>query len=239
MARLLVVVPSETDPPARLGEWLRAAGLALDERHLALDDPLPDSLDGFGGLLVLGGPQSSVDDEATSPELVGVRTLLRQAIDADLPTLAICLGAQLLAQVGGGRTRVGAEGPEVGASLVAKRDAADADPVFGPLPLSPDVIQWHHDEIAELPAGASLLASNPHYPHQAYRVGSAVYGLQFHIETTPEMVRAWADSDPVGVAASPLDVETLCARATTAHDDVAEAWQPFAVRFAGLVRARA
>ena len=236
MARLLVVVPSETDPPARLGEWLRAAGLELDERHLGLGDPLPESLDGVDGLLVLGGPQSSLDDEVTSPELVGVRSLLRQAVEADLPTLAICLGAQLLAQAGGGRTRVGVDGPEVGASLVAKRDAADADPVFGPLPLSPDVIQWHHDEIAELPAGATLLASNPHHPHQAYRVGAHVYGLQFHIETTPDMVRAWADSDPVGVAASPLALETLCARAAAAHDDVADAWAPFAGRFAALVR---
>ncbi|RBY94889.1 type 1 glutamine amidotransferase [Blastococcus sp. TBT05-19] len=239
MTRLLVVVPSETDPPARLGEWLRAAGLELDERHLGLGERLPDTLDGFDGLLVLGGPQSSMDDETTSPELVGVRELLRQAAAADLPTLAICLGAQLLAGVGGGRTRVGVDGPEVGATLVAKRDAADRDPVFGPLPLSPDVIQWHHDEISELPTGATLLASNPHYPHQAYRVGSHVYALQFHIETTPEMVRAWAESDPVGMAASPLDVETLCARATAAHDDLAEVWQPFAGRFADLVRARA
>ena len=236
MPRLLVVVPSESDPPARLGEWLRAAGLELDERHLRLGDPLPDNLDGVGGLLVLGGPQSAADDDATSPELVGVRHLLRQAIDADLPTLAICLGAQLLARVGGGRTRVGVDGPEVGATLVAKRDVADADPVFGPLPLSPDVIQWHHDEISELPAGATLLAGNPHYPHQAFRMGAHVYGLQFHIETTPEMVRAWASRDRVGVAASPLDVETLCARAEAAHDDVAEAWEPFAGRFAALVR---
>lgn len=239
MTRLLVVVPSETDPPARLGEWLRAAGLELDERRLGLGAELPATLDGYDGLLVLGGPQSSMDDDATSPELVGVRELLRQALAADLPTLAVCLGAQLLAQVGGGRTRVGAAGPEVGATLVAKRDAADADPVFRPLPLSPDVVQWHHDEISELPAGATLLAGNPHYPHQAYRVGTAVYGLQFHIETTPEMVRAWASSDPVGVAASPLDLETLCARADAAHDDLAEVWQPFAGRFADLVRSRA
>ena len=238
MARLLVVVPSETDPPARLGEWLRAAGLDLDERHLGTGDPLPGDLDGVDGLVVLGGPQSATDDETTSPELVGVRALLRQALDADLPTLAICLGAQLLADVGGGKVRPGVDGPEVGAALVAKRDAADADPVFGPLPLSPDVIQWHHDEIAELPAGATLLASNPFYAHQAYRVGRHVYGLQFHIETTPEIVRLWAEQDAEGVAASPVDLETLSRRSDAAHPDVAEAWQPFTARFADLVRAR-
>jgi GMP synthase-like glutamine amidotransferase len=238
VARLLVVVPSETDPPARLGDWLRDAGLELDERHLLAGDDLPGDLDGYDGLLVLGGPQSATDSPETSPELVGVRDLLSQAIAADLPTLAICLGAQLLAEVGGGHVRAGIDGPEVGATLVAKRDAADADPVFGPVPLSPDVIQWHHDEISELPTGSTLLAGSPHYPNQAYRVGRHVYGLQFHIETTPEIIRAWAESDPVGVAAGPHDLETICTRAAAAHPDVADVWAPFAGRFAELVTAR-
>ncbi|RBY85474.1 type 1 glutamine amidotransferase [Blastococcus sp. TF02A-30] len=237
--RLLVVVPSETDPPARLGEWLSAAGLELDERRLGLGEQLPQNLGGYDGLLVLGGPQSALDDEATRPELTGVRALLQEAVAADVPTLAVCLGAQLLAQVAGGRVRVGAEGPEVGATLVAKRDAAYADPVFGPLPLSPDVLQWHHDEIAALPPGATLLASNPHYANQAFRLGQHVYGVQFHVETTPEVVRAWAASDPVGVAASSLDAETLCARAEAVHPDLEETWAPFAGRFADLVRGAA
>ncbi len=239
MARLLVVVPSETDPPARLGAWLAQAGLELGERRPGAGDDLPETLDGFDGLLVLGGPQSAMDDEGTSPELVGVRELLRQALDTDFPTLAICLGAQLLADVGGGRVRRGIDGPEVGALLVAKRDAADTDPVFGPLPLSPDVIQFHHDEISELPAGATLLASSPMYAHQAYRVGRHVYGLQFHIETSPEIVREWADRDEVGVAASPYDRETICLLSDAAHSDIEEVWAPFAGRFADLVRTRA
>jgi GMP synthase (glutamine-hydrolysing) len=239
VARLLVVVPHETDPPARLGDWLREAGCELDERHQGLGEPLPETLEDYDGMVVLGGPQSALDDEATSPELVPVRDLLRQALAADFPTLAICLGAQLLAQVGGGTVRPGIDGPEVGATLVAKRDAADADPLFRPLPLSPDVIQFHHDEIAELPRGATLLASNPFYAHQAFRVGRHVYGLQFHIETTPEIVAQWAEQDTVGVAASGLDRETICARAAAVHPDLEEAWAPFAGRFADLVRSRA
>jgi GMP synthase (glutamine-hydrolysing) len=239
VARLLVVIPSETDPPARLGAWLRDAGLELDERHVRAGDVLPEDLSGYDGLLVLGGPQSAMDSPEKSPELVGVRALLGQALTADLPTLAICLGAQLLAQVGGGSTRVGVDGPEVGATLVAKRDAADADPVFGPLPLSPDVIEWHHDEIDRLPEGATLLASNPAYPNQAYRVGRHVYGLQFHIETDESLVRQWAEADAGGVASTGLDVDTVCARAAAVHPDLAEIWAPFAGRFAALVRARA
>lgn len=239
MTRLLVVVPSHTDPPDRLGRWLAEAGLQLDERWLDRGDDLPGDLSGHDGLLVLGGPQSSLDTAEASPELGGVRTLLSRALADDVPTLAICLGAQLLAQVGGGSTRVGVDGPEVGAALVAKRDAADADPVFGPLPLSPDVIEWHHDEIDRLPAGATLLASNPVYPNQAFRVGRHVYGLQFHVETSPEVVRGWARQDPDGVAATGRDYKAVCAATDAVHPDVEEAWAPFAARFADLVRSRA
>jgi GMP synthase (glutamine-hydrolysing) len=237
--RLLVVVVHESDPPARLGEWLRNAGMELAERHLSAGDELPAGLDEFDGMVVLGGPQSALDPPVISPELTAVRDLLRQALAADFPTLAICLGAQLLAQVGGGTVRTGIDGPEVGATLVAKRDAADADPLFRPLPLSPDVLQWHHDEISQLPTGAVLLAGSPHYSHQAYRVGGNVYGLQFHIETTPELVREWASSDPEGADASPHDVDLLLARSDAAHPDIGEVWGPFAGRFADLVRANA
>ena len=239
MTRLLVVVVHETDPPARLGQWLRDAGLELDERHVSTGHELPAGLDGFDGMVVLGGPQSATDDEAASPELVGVRELLRQALAEDFPTLAICLGAQLLAQVGGGRVREGVEGPEVGALLVAKRDVADADPLFRPLPLTPDVLQFHHDEISELPTGATLLASSPMYANQAFRVGRHVYGVQFHIETTPEIIHEWAERDVVGVAASPHDRETICLLSDAAHPHVEAVWAPFAGRFADLVRARA
>jgi GMP synthase (glutamine-hydrolysing) len=239
VTRLLVAVLHHTDPPARLGEWLRDAGLELDERHLSAGDELPADLTGVDGLVVLGGPQSALDSPEESPELVPVRGLLEQALAADFPTLAICLGAQLLAEVGGGRVREGVEGPEVGALLVAKRDAADSDPVFGPLPLSPDVLQFHHDEISQLPTGATLLASSPMYANQAFRVGSHVYGLQFHIETTPEIIHEWAERDEVGVAASPHDRETICRLSDEAHPHVQEAWAPFAGRFADLVRAHA
>ena len=235
-ARLLVAVPSPTDPPARLGEWLRAAGLELDVRSVREGDALPADLTGHDGLLVMGGPQSSLDDETTSPELVAIRHLLAQAVASDTPVLGVCLGAQMLAIAGGGRVRVGVEGPEVGVTLVAKRDAADADPLFRPLPLSPDVVQWHHDEISELPHGATLLASSPMYAHQAFRVGQHGYGLQFHVETTPQMVRDWADSDARGVAASPSDPAGHEARAAAAGDDLEAVWAPFAERFAELVR---
>ena len=99
------------------------------------------------------------------------------------PTLGVCLGGQLLAAATGGTVRKGADGPEIGAYLTAKRDAAMSDPLFADLPMTPDVMQYHHDVVITLPPGAVLLLSSMGYPNQAWRQGPAAWGLQFHLET--------------------------------------------------------
>ena len=227
---LLVIQPSEHDPLGPLGEWLTDAGAALDivmpER-----DGLPP-LDGYQGVVCLGGPMGALDD-SQHPWLADVRLMLSKAVAMKVPTLAVCLGAQLLTVATGGQVRRGGQGPEVGVLLVAKRDTAARDPLFAELPLTPDVLQFHHDEIALLPPGAELLASSPRYPNQAFRVGSVAYGVQFHIETTPEIVLKWAALDPEEAAlARPgqLEPDFLA----EAHVTLAEVWQPFAQRFVQL-----
>src|SRR5690606_35719799 len=113
-----------------------------------------------------------------------------------VPALGICLGAQLLASAHNGTVAPSAAGPEIGPGLVAKRDAADSDPLFGPLPMLPDVVQWHHDEVTELPLGAVLLATSTAYPVQAFRLGSSAWGVQFHPEVDLPTLQLWIDEDP-------------------------------------------
>ena len=52
-------------------------------------------------------------------------------------------------------------------------------------------LQWHGDTF-DLPDGAVRLARSPAYENQAFRVGRA-YGVQFHLEVSPEMAREWAE----------------------------------------------
>jgi GMP synthase-like glutamine amidotransferase len=224
--RLLVVQNDASDPIGPLGGWLRDAGLSLDVRDRG---SLSDALDGYAGLVVLGGAMN-VDDERLEP----VRTLLVAALAAELPTLAVCLGAQLLAVAAGGRVGRNPDGPELGAQLIAKRANAATDPLFRDLPITPDVIQWHHDAVLELPPGAVLLASSPTCDVQALRVGRVAWGIQFHIETTPEVVRSWAAADAVALRG--YEVERLLERSDAVHADIAEVWQPFAAMFAEVVR---
>lgn len=228
--RVLVVVNDESDPPGRLADWLVGAGVQLDVVRGA---ELPADLSGVDGLVVLGGPMGAWDDDV-APWLPHERELLRAAVSDEVPTLAICLGAQLLAAAHGGRVERSPDGPEFGAQLVAKRTAAATDPLFGSLPITPDVLQWHVDAITALPPGAILLASSPVCENQAFRLGRLAWSVQFHIETTPEVVHGWANADAALLEGYDLDL--IVSRAAAVHDDIAEVWRPFVHAFVDVVR---
>jgi GMP synthase-like glutamine amidotransferase len=226
---VLAVRPDPDDPLGPVADWLRAAGVEPVE---VPGPDAPETLEGYAGLIVLGGYMGANDD-AEHPWLGRVKALLREAVQREVPTLGICLGGQLLAVANGGRVEPSPEGPEYGAQLVAKRSAAAQDPLFRPLPIAPDVIQWHVDAITRLPAGAIELASSPVCANQAFRLGRLAWGLQFHIETTPELVRRWADDD--ARALDGYDLEAILSRSDAAHADVAETWQPFIAEFAAII----
>lgn len=236
---LLVVQHSPTESLARLGGWLSAAGMLLDVRTPYDGSALP-GLAGFAGVVVMGGSMGAYDDE-DAPWLPATRDLLRDAVAQQLPVLGVCLGGQLLAGALGGQIKPADEGPEIGPALVAKRDVAAGDPLFAPIPFTPDVLQWHWDEIVTLPEGAVLLASSTRYSNQAFRYGQTAWGLQFHIETTADMVRSWAEEDRSRLEDEGRDVDALLARwdLDALHADLEEVWQPFATRFAEIARRHA
>ncbi len=228
-----------TDDIRRLGEWLTGAGLDLDVLRPHQGDPLPAELDRWSGLVVLGGDQHAYpgpDGEPGAPWFPRLESLLRKAVRHSVPTLGVCLGAQLLATAHAGTVERSAVGPEFGAALVARRDAADKDPVFAPLPLIPDVVQWHHDEITELPVSAVLLCASTDYPNQAFRVGESAWGVQFHPECDTAMVADWAQADAAQLADLGLDPAELTAEVDALMDDLFEVWHPFAHRFAAVVK---
>jgi GMP synthase-like glutamine amidotransferase len=232
LAPILVIENDRSDPIGRLGDWLVCAGAELEVVLGPAGEKIPTDLGRYSGLVVMGGAPNAHDDDR-APWLPAVRDLLAAAVRAELPTLAICLGGQLLAAATGGLVER-AHTPEYGAQLVAKRQAAATDPLFRDLPITPDVLQWHVDAITQLPPGSVLLASSPGCEVQAFRVGRLAWGTQFHIETTPETVTAWAAADADLLA--DYDLHTIVARAAAAHADIAETWQPFATAFVDVLR---
>lgn len=186
---VLVLQHIACEPPGVFEDVLLERGATIRRVELDEGEPLPPSLDGLAAVVAMGGPMS-VNDEESHPWLVAEKRLIRAAVEAGVPFWGSCLGVQLLASSLGAAVRAG-DAPEVGVLPVFPTDAAADDPVFAGLDWPRPTLQWHGDTF-DLPAGATLLATSPAYPHQAFRVGGVAYGVQFHVEVTAEMADEWA-----------------------------------------------
>lgn len=233
---LLVIQPDARCDLDRFEGWLAAAGAELNVVRPYLGERIPPTLE-EDGLVVLGGAGSSNDD-AGHPWLEDIRSLFREAVTAGKASLGICLGGQLLAQAFGGNVTPGRDGLEVGMTEVACRDGAGDDPLLRGLPSPFPAVNFHYDEILDLPGEAEWLADGYRYPHQAFRIGSA-WGLQFHPEVTPDRLRRW---NTIAENADPALTDELeeVARVFDRKDgEVAAAMSQLAMNFLDEVRRRA
>jgi GMP synthase-like glutamine amidotransferase len=153
-------------------------------------EAVPDSLEGWDALIVLGGPMAVYEADKTS-FLATELELLKSAIACDFPVLGICLGSQLIAAAAGGRVFSG-PAREVGWGEVELTEAATSDALFSGLPGTLPVFQLHGDTF-DLPDEAVRLAGNEVYPNQAFRIGKRVYGFQFHVEVNSELICDWVE----------------------------------------------
>lgn len=210
MTRVLVVLNSPTSLMGRLEQWLPEAGL---EPVLTPGAELPENLDGFGGLVLLGGGFMP-DDDVHHPFLARERRLTTEALDLEMPLLGLCLGGQLLAHVTGGGVTAKSGETERGMCALTVLPAAADDPLFGDLPGIPDEPLWmienHEDSVTALPPSATLLVSSGECPIQAFRVGERAWGLQFHPEVRPERVATW---DEAALSEQGIDRAALAAAA--------------------------
>ena len=199
-ARLLVVQHEPGSPPGLVAAAAAATGVELQVVE-APGEPVPVTLDGADGLVVLGGAMD-FDETDAYPHLARTMDLLADAAARSAPALGICLGAQLAAAALGGRAYPGPAGEEIGWTKVELTEAGRADPVMGALQEPVELFEWHHDTF-DPPPGATLLAGGAVYPSQAFRLGSVV-AVQFHPEVDGPLLAGWwaasipAPNYPVG-----------------------------------------
>ncbi|NML64916.1 type 1 glutamine amidotransferase [Hymenobacter sp. RP-2-7] len=171
--------------PGHAAEWLAAHGHTLTFTKLFEPDPVFPALGAFDGLLVLGGAMS-VHDKAAFPWLAAEKAFLHEALRAGKLTLAICLGAQLVAEALGGEVRRN-PAPEIGFWTVRFAAKALSHPLLRGWPDKATVLHWHFDTFT-VPPGAVRVGLSAGCAAQGFVWGDGVVGLQFHPEMTAEMV---------------------------------------------------
>jgi GMP synthase (glutamine-hydrolysing) len=140
-------------------------------------------------LFVLGGPMG-VEQELLYPFLTQEVSLLKERVAQQMPTLGICLGAQLMAKAAG--ASIYPQGyDECGWNPLELTEAGTSSC----LKLLQDTPVFHwHSETFDLPKGGELLASTSLCQNQAFSIGKNILGLQFHIEATLQKISLFAPS---------------------------------------------
>jgi len=161
--------------PGRIAAWVAERGHTLTRTAFHDGEVLP-AVDAFDMLVIMGGPMS-IHEHRTYPWLPAEKRFLADAIRARKPILGVCLGAQLLADVLGGKVF---QNPvkEIGWFPVRMIDRSAP---FAAFPERLTVMHWHGDTFT-IPVGARRVAESDACANQAFVFGDRVVGLQFHIE---------------------------------------------------------
>jgi len=196
---------------------LRARGYEIRHHVAAADLPTPVGCDSAELLVVLGGPMAA-DDYATHPNLRDEVAILRHRRERDLPTLGICLGAQMMALAVGGAVR---PMPRKEIGWAAVRPHAVAGSPLAALQTDDRVLHWHGDEIL-LPPGFEPLAQTDACAVQAFAWSPRGLALQFHLEADPARIGEWTAGHAAELAAAGIDPAGLQRDATALASRQAE-----------------
>lgn len=186
--RVLVVQNFDGTPLGQLAMALEEAGARIEMVRPHHGDALPDTIEDFAALVVLGGGQNALADDA-HPYFQQLLLLMRAFVDSDRSILGICLGSQLLARAYNAENIIGGAS-EFGWHEVSLTEDGVDDPLFQGVPPEFPIFHWHDDTFI-LPRGATRLAGNITTHNQAFRLRRAAYGVQFHFEADKAVVEKW------------------------------------------------
>jgi GMP synthase (glutamine-hydrolysing) len=188
--RVLSLIHQDDAPTGTFADAVRSRGAELTEWNIARGRP-PREPEHYDAIFVFGGAMH-VDQEERHPWLREEQGMIKGLLAAEVPLFGVCLGSQLIAKAAGARVGPAAR-EEVGWHEVELTAEAADDPIFRAAPSRFAAFQWHSYAF-DLPPGGVPLARNS-VGLQAYRIGEATWGIQFHAEVTREIVSGWIASD--------------------------------------------
>jgi GMP synthase (glutamine-hydrolysing) len=137
---------------------------------------------GGSGEFALAPGHPSNDYTKVAGILHTVEPLVRYVLEQDFPTLGLCFGHQIIGHFAGCSVEKDPNQSETGSFPVTLTPVGEQDPLFHSMPSQFNVIVGHHDSLATVPHGATLLARSERCIAQALRYGQYVYTTQFHSE---------------------------------------------------------
>jgi GMP synthase-like glutamine amidotransferase len=185
MKDIVIIRHVAYEGPGYFSDFLDRQGLTWKLVRVDAGEPIPNSVAGFGGLVLMGGLMSVNDPLPWIPDELN---LARKALDSNLPVLGHCLGGQMIAKALGAEIT---ENPvqEFGWHPIRCERATDGDHWLTGLPDEFDAFHWHGETFA-LPEGAHHLFSNQWCKHQGFSYGNTL-ALQCHVEMTDELIGEW------------------------------------------------
>lgn len=227
--RVLVVYNFDGGKLGQVGSALDEVGAEIESVRAHLGEALPQGPEGYDALVVLGGVQNALADDHC-PWLPKLSGLMRAFGDSGRSVLGVCLGSQLLARAYGGQNIIGGAS-EFGWQQVDLTPEGADDPLFSGVPASFPIFQWH-DDTFNLPQGIERLAGSSTVRNQAFRIGRATYGVQFHFEADRVLVEEWnrvfanwmAENRPGWLERHPVEAERLGPKSDTAGLAIARNW---------------
>jgi GMP synthase (glutamine-hydrolysing) len=191
--RPLLFVRAETVETFGVGpSAVRAAGGEVEVWDAIGGAPRPEPLAHDG--VVLFGSSFNVEHADEQPFIREIGELIRATVDARIPFLGICFGAQALAWALGGEVTK-APVREIGFEPITPTSAAADDPLLSHYEPGDRVFQWHMDTF-DVPAGAVLLATGAQVPNQAIRLNETTWATQFHLEIDRAELESWLRTEP-------------------------------------------
>lgn len=187
--RILSLVHQDDAGPGVFAEAIRERGVRLDNWHVADEPEPPADPREYDAVMTFGGAMHA-DQEADHSWLRLQKLLLAELVERGTPVLGACLGAQILCLAIGGQVRKMPE-PEIGWAEIEVTPEGAGDPLIKPMAPGFAGFNWHSYECLP-PAEAVVLAKSPRCV-QAYRIGEAAWGIQFHAEVSAADANHWID----------------------------------------------
>ena len=209
--RILAITHQRDAGPGVFAEEIRSGGDILEIWMPAEETEPPADPSGYDGVISLGGAMHP-DQHGRHAWMATEREVMRKLLARGVPTIGVCLGAQILAAAAGSEPRRAAR-PEIGWHRVELTPAGREDHLLADLAPGFEAFQWHSYRFP-LPPGAIALAESE-VGLQACRIGEAAWAIQFHAEVSAADAASWIDdyrSDPDAVR---IGIDPVALRAET------------------------